>query len=155
MGPQPNFDMTQVHNFATDFPRARKGFKEIKVMVDCVYRDKSLNKTAIYDIIKKTRMGKIQRNSADSMQKKTKQTGANIQCVAAFISQIAFFLSQNLLLYMTCLMQLISTSSIKIQGLLRSLQDGYQSFCLKVRNWTESAAANTWSTWSRRYPWLY
>ena len=72
-------------------------------MVDCLYGDKSLNKTAIYDIIKKTRMGKIQRNSTDSMHKKNKPTVANLQSVAASISQIALFLSKNLLLYLTCL----------------------------------------------------
>ena len=84
-GPQPNLDMTRVHDFATDLARTRKGFKEIKEMLDQVYGDKSLKKTAIYDIIRKVKDGKNPEDQHKFNAKKTKRTEANIQSVATSI----------------------------------------------------------------------
>ena len=38
--------MTRVHDFAVDLARAGKTFKEIKTMIDQVYGDMALKKTA-------------------------------------------------------------------------------------------------------------
>ena len=50
--------MTRAHDFVVDLAKAGKSFREIQDMVSTVYGDKSLKKTAIYDIMKKVKEGK-------------------------------------------------------------------------------------------------
>ncbi len=50
--------MTRAHDFVVDLAKAGKSFREIQDMVSTVYSDKSLKKTAIYDIMKKVKEGK-------------------------------------------------------------------------------------------------
>ncbi len=50
--------MTRAHDFVVDLAKAGKSFREIQDMVSIVYGDKSLKKTAIYDIMKKVKEGK-------------------------------------------------------------------------------------------------
>jgi hypothetical protein len=45
--------MTQVRNFVANLAITGKYFKEIKEIMDSVYRDKTLKKTAIYAILNK------------------------------------------------------------------------------------------------------
>jgi hypothetical protein len=47
--------MTDAHNFVADLASAGKGYQEIKEMVDAAYGDQTLQKTAIYAIIKKVK----------------------------------------------------------------------------------------------------
>jgi hypothetical protein len=49
--------MTRVRDFIADLARAGKGYLEIKEMVENVYGEKALKKTAIYAIIKKVKNG--------------------------------------------------------------------------------------------------
>jgi hypothetical protein len=49
--------MTRVRDFVADLAKTGKSFKEIKEIVDSVYGDKTLKKTAIYAILKKVKAG--------------------------------------------------------------------------------------------------
>jgi hypothetical protein len=49
--------MTGARNFVADFASAGKGYQEIKEMVDAAYGAQSLQKMAIYAIIKKVKAG--------------------------------------------------------------------------------------------------
>jgi hypothetical protein len=50
--------MSGAHDFVAGLTRADKGYKEIKETVDAAFGDKTLQKTAIYKIIKKVKAGK-------------------------------------------------------------------------------------------------
>jgi hypothetical protein len=49
--------MTGTRNFVAGLARASKGYQEIKEMVDAVCGNQTLQKTAIYAIIKKVKAG--------------------------------------------------------------------------------------------------
>jgi hypothetical protein len=49
--------MTKVHDFVAGLARAGKIANEIKILADAAFGDKSLTKTAIYNILKKVKAG--------------------------------------------------------------------------------------------------
>jgi hypothetical protein len=50
--------MSSAYDFVAGLAGACKGYKEIKETVDSAFGDKTLQKTAIYSIIKKVKAGK-------------------------------------------------------------------------------------------------
>ncbi len=77
--------MTGAHNFVADLARTGKGYQEIKVMVDATYGDQTLQKTAIYAIIKKVKAGESTSDMRHLNPKKTVRTPELIASVAAAI----------------------------------------------------------------------
>jgi hypothetical protein len=77
--------MTRVRDFVADLARAGKSYLEIKKMVDLVYGDKALKKTAIYAILKKVKSGKTTEDQRRFNPKKTVRTASLIASVAAAI----------------------------------------------------------------------
>ena len=61
--------MSREHNLAVDLARAGQSFKQIKETVEKVYPDTALKKTAIYDILKKVKEGKLPRTCGSSMDR--------------------------------------------------------------------------------------
>jgi [histone H3]-lysine36 N-dimethyltransferase SETMAR len=57
-GSSHTHSMTRAHDFVVDLAKAGKSFREIQDMVSIVYGDKSLKKSAIYNIMKKVKEGK-------------------------------------------------------------------------------------------------
>jgi hypothetical protein len=54
--------MTGARNFVADLARAGKGYQEIKEMVDAAYSDQTLQKMAIYAVIRKVKAGESTAN---------------------------------------------------------------------------------------------
>jgi hypothetical protein len=77
--------MTRIRDFVADLARAGKGYLEIKEMVENVYGEKALKKTAIYAIIKKVKNGETTDDQRHLNGKKTVWTPALIASVAAAI----------------------------------------------------------------------
>ncbi len=63
--------MTAARNFVADRARARKGYQEIIEMVDAAYGDQTLQKMAIYAIIKKLIAGESTADMCHLNPKKT------------------------------------------------------------------------------------
>ncbi len=78
--------MTRAHNFVVDLAKAGKSFREIEDMVSIVYGDKSLKKTAIYDIMKKVKEG---RNAADQRGINTPKSVRSANIIASVSAAIA------------------------------------------------------------------
>jgi hypothetical protein len=85
--PLRHCSMTGARNFVADLARAGKGYQEIKVMVDAAYSDQSLQKTAIYAIIKKVKAGESAADMRHLNPKKTVRTPELIASVAAAIEE--------------------------------------------------------------------
>jgi hypothetical protein len=79
--------MTGARNFVANLARASKGYQEIKEMVDAAYDDQSLQKTAIYAIIKNVKAGELTANMRHLNPKKTVRTPELIASVAAAIKE--------------------------------------------------------------------
>jgi histone-lysine N-methyltransferase SETMAR len=79
--------MSGAHDFVAALARAGKGYKEIKEMVDAVFGDKTLHKTAIYEIIKKVKAGKDTADQQHLNPKKTVWTAALIASEAATVEE--------------------------------------------------------------------
>ena len=75
--------MTGARNFVADLARAGKGYQEIKEIVDAAYGDQTLQKTAIYAIIKKVKAGETTADMRHLNPKKTVRTPELIASVAA------------------------------------------------------------------------
>jgi histone-lysine N-methyltransferase SETMAR len=86
ISPLRHCTMPGARDFVADLARAGKTYQEIKETVDAAYGDQSLQKTAIYAIIKKVKAGE----SADMRHlnpKKTMRTPELIASVAAVIKE--------------------------------------------------------------------
>jgi hypothetical protein len=79
--------MTGACNFVADLARAGKGYQEIKVMVDAAYGDQSLQKTAIYAIIKKVKAGESTADMRHLNPKKNVRTPELIASVTAAVEE--------------------------------------------------------------------
>jgi hypothetical protein len=79
--------MSSAHNFVAGLARASKGYKEIKETVDAAFGDKTLQKTAIYEIIKKVKAGKDTADQRHLNPKKTVRIAALITSVAAAVEE--------------------------------------------------------------------
>jgi rubrerythrin len=79
--------MTGAWNFVADLARAGNGYQEIKEMVDAAYVDQTLQKTAIYTIIKKVKARKSTAEMRQLNPKKTLRTPELIASVAATIKE--------------------------------------------------------------------
>jgi histone-lysine N-methyltransferase SETMAR len=79
--------MTGARNFVADLARAGRGYQEIKDMVDAAYDDQTLQKTAIYAIIKKVKAGESTADMRHLNPKKTVRTSELIASVAAAIEK--------------------------------------------------------------------
>ncbi len=75
--------MSGAHGFVARLTRAGKGYKEIKETVNAAFGDKTPQKTAIYDIIKKVNAGKDSADQRHLKPKKTVRTAALVASVAA------------------------------------------------------------------------
>jgi hypothetical protein len=85
--PLRHCSMTGARNFVADLARASKGYQEIKEMVDAAYGDQTLQKTAIYAIIKKVKAGESTADMRHLNPKKTVRTPELIASVAAAIEE--------------------------------------------------------------------
>ncbi len=79
--------MTGARNFVTDRARARKGYQGIIEMVDAAYGDQTLQKTAIYAIIKNVKAGESTADMRHLNRKKTVRIPELIASVAAAIEE--------------------------------------------------------------------
>jgi hypothetical protein len=79
--------MSGAHDFVAGLARAGKGYKEIKETVDAAFGDKTLQKMAVYDIIKKVKAGKDTADQRHLNPKKTVRTAALIASVAATVEE--------------------------------------------------------------------
>jgi hypothetical protein len=79
--------MTGARNFVADLARAGKGYQEIKEIVDAAYSDQTLQKTAIYAIIKKVKAGETTADMRHLNPKKTVRTPELIASVTATIKE--------------------------------------------------------------------
>jgi hypothetical protein len=77
--------MTRIHDFVVDLARAGKKFKEIQETVQKVYGDKSLKKTAIYEILSRVKAGKSTVDKRGFNTKRTKRTAAAVAAISAAI----------------------------------------------------------------------
>jgi hypothetical protein len=77
--------MTEVRNFVAALARARKGCKEIKLLVDAAYGDTAMSKSQINRIIKAVKEGKNTTDQCHSSAKKTKRSGDVLASIAAAI----------------------------------------------------------------------
>jgi histone-lysine N-methyltransferase SETMAR len=78
--------MTKVRNFVSGLARAGKSANEIKILADATFRDKSLTKTAIYNILKKVKAGETTDNQRHLNADKIKRTQDIIAAVAADVN---------------------------------------------------------------------
>jgi hypothetical protein len=78
--------MTKVCNFMSGLARAGKSANEIKILTDAAFGDKSLTKTAIYNILKKVKAGKTTNDLRHLNAKKNKRTQDIIAAVAADVN---------------------------------------------------------------------
>ncbi len=74
--------MTKVRDFVSGLARAGKSANEIKILNDAAFGDKSLTKTAIYNILKKVKAGETTNDLWHLNAKKTKRTQDIIAAVA-------------------------------------------------------------------------
>ncbi len=79
--------MTGARDFVAGLARAGKGYKEIKKTMDAAFGDKTLQKTAIYAIIKKVKAGENTSDQRHLNGKKTVRNAALIASVAAAVEQ--------------------------------------------------------------------
>jgi hypothetical protein len=79
--------MPGARDFVADLARAGKTYQEIKETVDAAYGDLSLQKTAIYAIIKKVKAGESTADLRHLNPKKTMRTPELIASVAAIIEE--------------------------------------------------------------------
>jgi hypothetical protein len=80
--------MRGAHDFTARHVRVGKGYKEIKETVDAGFGDKTLQKTANYDIIKKVKAGEIPADQRHLNLKRTVLTAALIPSVVALLKKI-------------------------------------------------------------------
>ncbi len=73
----------KVCDFVSGLARDRKSANEIKILTDATFGDKSLLKTAIYNILKKIKAGETTDDLRHLNAKKTKRTRDIIAAVAA------------------------------------------------------------------------
>jgi histone-lysine N-methyltransferase SETMAR len=78
--------MTKVFDFVSGLARAGKSANEIKILTDAAFGDKSLTKTAIYNILKKVKAGETTDDLRHLNAKKTKRTQDIIAAVAADVN---------------------------------------------------------------------
>jgi hypothetical protein len=95
--------MSGGYDFVAGLVRACKGYKEIKERVDAAFGDKTLQKKAIYKIIKKVKAGKDTADQRHLNLKKTVRIAALIASVAAAVEEDRRVTSRLLLLPMECL----------------------------------------------------
>jgi hypothetical protein len=79
--------MTGARYFVANLARAGKGYQEIKEMVDAAYDNQSLQKMAIYAIIKNVKAGELTADMRHLNPKKTVRTPELIASVAAAIKE--------------------------------------------------------------------
>jgi histone-lysine N-methyltransferase SETMAR len=79
--------MTGARDFVAGLARASKGYEEIKKNVDAAFGDKTLQKMAIYAIIKKVKAGENTSDQRHLNGKKTVRNAALIASVAAAVEQ--------------------------------------------------------------------
>jgi histone-lysine N-methyltransferase SETMAR len=79
--------MSGAHDFIAELARASKGYKEIKETVDAAFGDKTLQKKAIYDIIKEVKAGKDTADQRHLNLKKTVRTATLIASVATAVEE--------------------------------------------------------------------
>jgi hypothetical protein len=84
--PLPAVAMTKIRDFVSGLARARKSANEIKILTDAAFGDKSLTKTAIYNILKKVKAGETTDDLLHLNAKKTKRTQDIIAAVAADVN---------------------------------------------------------------------
>ena len=85
-GSSHTHNMTRAHDFVVDLAKAGKSFREIQDMVSTVYGDKSLKKTAIYDIMKKVKEGKNTEDLRGINTPKRVRSAAVIASVSAAVA---------------------------------------------------------------------
>ncbi len=83
----PLHSMTRVRDFVADLAKTGKSFKEIKEIVDSVYGDKTLKKTAIYAILKKVKAGETTADQRHLNPKKRTRVPDVIASVAAAVEE--------------------------------------------------------------------
>ncbi len=88
--------MTKVCDFVAGLARARKSANEIKILSDAAFGDKSLTKTAIYNILKKVKAGKTTDDQRHLNAKKIKRTQDVIAAVAAYVKADRLVTCMNL-----------------------------------------------------------
>jgi hypothetical protein len=70
--------MAKVHDFVAGLARTRKSAAKIKSLTDAVFRDRSLTKTTIYNILKKV---KTSQDTADQRHLNVKKTNWTLKLV--------------------------------------------------------------------------
>jgi hypothetical protein len=85
--PLPNSRMTGARDFVAGLARAGKGYEVVKKTVDAAFGDKTLQKTAIYAIIKKVKASKNTSDQRHLNRKKTVRNAALIASVVATVEQ--------------------------------------------------------------------
>jgi hypothetical protein len=77
--------MTRIHDFVVELARAGKKFKEIQQTLQKAFGDKTLKKTAIYEILRRVKYGRSTEDKRGFITKKAKRTAAAIAAVSAAI----------------------------------------------------------------------
>jgi hypothetical protein len=109
--------MTKVCNFVSGLARAGKSANEIKILTDAAFGDKSLSKTAIYNIfLSKVKAGETTDDQRHLNMKKTKRTQDIIAAVATDVNADRRVTSWTWLLPMGSHMAPCTTSCIKSWG---------------------------------------
>jgi hypothetical protein len=88
--------MSGAYDFVAGLAGACKGYKEIKETVDAAFGDKTLQKTAIYSIIKKVKAGKDTADQRHPNPKKTVRIAALIASVAAAVEEDRWVMIESL-----------------------------------------------------------
>ncbi len=125
--PLRHCSMTGTHNFVADLARAGKGYQEIKEMVYAAYGDQSLQKTAIYAIIKKVKAGESTANMRHMNPKKTVRLRSSSPLSPPPLRKIVACRWRRSPLPMGSLRKPFSTSCTRISASKRSRLDGCPS----------------------------
>ena len=139
--PPPPLAMGKVRDFVAGLARVGKDCGEIEDTVRKSFGDKAGNRATIYCIIKAVKDGENTDDQRKFNATKTKRTQSLILLSPLPWRKTDGLALKTLLGPMGCHMEPFSTSFMTIWAWLRSLPDGYLSFCPENRCWRGSGSA--------------